>query len=135
MSDRVVVMNHGKIEQIGSPRDLYTRPQTAFVATFIGSMNLFAPERVGGNWRISGQELALPVVPPGKIGVRPERIELNGSGQFPGTVELVTYLGAEQQVLVRVGPDLWTVFVPNQTLVARGDPVQLHVPDDAWILV
>lgn len=135
MSDRVVVMNHGKIEQIGSPRDLYTNPKTQFVATFIGSMNLFTPEKLGNHWRISGHELTLPIQPSNKIGVRPERIELEANGQFKGTVELVTYLGAEQQVLVRVGPDLWTVFVPNQTLVQRGDPVGLRVPDDAWITV
>ena len=136
MSDRVVVMSHGKIEQIGSPRELYTQPKTQFVATFIGSMNLFQPEALGHNrWRISNHELTLPLQPSNKIGIRPERIELDGVGQFKGTVELVTYLGAEQQVLVRVGPDLWTVFVPNQTLVQRGDHVQLRVPDDAWILV
>lgn len=135
MSDRVVVMNQGRIEQIGSPRDLYTRPQTAFVATFIGSMNLFTPEKIPGGFRISGYEVNLPVAPPRQVGVRPERIELNAHGPFSGVVELVTYLGAEQQVLVRVGPDLWTVFVPNQVLVQRGDRVRLSVPDDAWILV
>jgi putative spermidine/putrescine transport system ATP-binding protein len=135
MSDRVVVMNHGKIEQIGSPRELYTQPKTQFVATFIGSMNLFTPEKVGSNWRISSHEISLPIQPSNKIGIRPERIELDRAGQFKGTVELVTYLGAEQQVLVRVGPDLWTVFVPNQTLILRGDHVQLRVPEDAWILV
>lgn len=98
-------------------------------------MNLFTPEKIPGGFRISGHEVALPVTPNGQIGVRPERIELSPHGPFGGVVELVTYLGAEQQVLVRVGPDLWTVFVPNQVLLQRGDRVRLRVPDDAWILV
>lgn len=137
MSDRVVVMNQGHIEQIGSPRDLYTQPKTSFVATFIGSMNLFKPEAAGnGRWKISGQEVNLSIDPKGgKVGVRPERIDLGKTGQLQGTVELVTYLGAEQQVLVRVGPDLWNAIIPNQQIVQRGDAVALHVPDDAWILV
>ncbi|MCS7069413.1 MAG: ABC transporter ATP-binding protein [Meiothermus sp.] len=135
MSDRVVVMNQGRIEQVGTPRELYTRPKSPFVATFVGSMNLFTPEKTPGGYRISGHEVALPAAPAGQVGVRPERVELNPHGSFSGTVELVTYLGAEQQVLVRVGPDLWTVLVPNQVLLQRGDLVRLHVPEDAWILV
>lgn len=140
MSDRVVVMNQGRIEQIGSPRELYTQPRTQFVATFIGSMNLFQAEPLGlGRWRMSGQEVAIPLdlQQTQKLGVRPERIELspNGSGQLEGTVELVTYLGAEQQVLVKVGPDTWTVLVPNRQVIERGDRVRLHIPDDAWIVV
>jgi putative spermidine/putrescine transport system ATP-binding protein len=137
MSDRVVVMNQGKIEQIGSPRDLYTHPQTAFVATFIGSMNLVVPEALSaGRFRVSGQELALPLNPnQHKLGVRPEQITVGNSGQLKGTVELVTYLGAEQQVLIKVGPDLWTALVPNKQVLERGQEVWLQIPDGAWILV
>lgn len=141
MSDRVVVMNQGRIEQIGSPRELYTQPQTQFVATFIGLMNLVKAEPLGlGRWRMSGQEVAIPLdlnVQTQKLGVRPERIELspNGGGELKGTVELVTYLGAEQQVLVKVGPDTWTALVPNHQIIQRGDEVSLHIPADAWIVV
>jgi putative spermidine/putrescine transport system ATP-binding protein len=135
MSDRVVVMNQGRIEQVGTPRELYTRPASAFVATFVGSMNLLTPEKTAGGWRVSGHEVSLPWPPRHQIGVRPERIELNAHGAFAGVVELVTYLGAEQQLLVRVGPDLWTVLVPNQVVVQRGDSVRLHIPEEAWVSV
>jgi len=139
MSDRVVVMNQGRIEQIGSPRDLYTQPKTSFVATFIGSMNLVKPELVrAGNWKVSGQEISLPLdldANVQKLGVRPERITLGANGQLKGVVELVTYLGAEQQVLIKVGGDTWMALAPNHQLIQRGDQVSLNIPDSAWIVV
>jgi putative spermidine/putrescine transport system ATP-binding protein len=101
-------------------------------------MNLLQPQALGtGRYQISGQEVTIPLklAQGQRVGVRPERVGLNGQGQFGGTVELVTYMGAEQQVLVRVGSDTWTVLVPNQQVIARGDAVRLHVPDDAWIVV
>jgi len=58
MADRIVVMNHGVIEQIGTPLDIYRRPATAFVADFIGSMN-FVPGRVEGPGRVRVGGLAL----------------------------------------------------------------------------
>src|SRR5438445_3201891 len=66
MSDHVAVFNEGKIEQVGSPREIYERPQTEFVAGFVGTSNIL--ERAGK-----------------RFSVRPERIELNGSGEA-GTV-------------------------------------------------
>lgn len=136
MSDRVVVLHQGKVEQVGSPRDLYMRPQTAFVATFVGNMNLFSPRPEGSGWRLGGVYMSLPFHPGVRqVGVRPERVALRRSDEGLGLVELVTYLGAEQQVLVRVGSDLWTVLVSNQFQVGRGDRVALEVPEDAWILV
>jgi putative spermidine/putrescine transport system ATP-binding protein len=135
LSDRVAVMNQGRIEQVGSPRDLYLGPRTAFVATFIGQMNLFTPGRDGSGWRLGGLPFDLPFEPTGQqLGVRPERVGLHLSNG-PGAVELVTYLGAEQQVLVRVGRDLWNARVSNQQQLQRGDRVSLEVADDAWIQI
>jgi ABC-type Fe3+/spermidine/putrescine transport system ATPase subunit len=138
MSDRVVVMNKGKIEQLGSPRDLYATPATPFVASFVGAMNFLPAEALGsGKFRVSGAILDLPHLENrnGRLGVRPEVIELSdgSSRALHGVVELVTYLGADQQVLMRVGPDLWEARIPNDQVFARGQTVSLEVPVQAWL--
>src|SRR5436305_6249500 len=113
MSDRIAVMNGGRVEQIGSPREIYEHPRTAFVADFIGSLNAldvkvdelvggFAVSRIGEHERI-----IVPVgdgVRPGdtlRIAVRPERIQIaadggppsNGGSRLDGTIEKIVYLG------------------------------------------
>jgi putative spermidine/putrescine transport system ATP-binding protein len=138
MSDRVVVMNKGKIEQLGSPRDLYATPATPFVASFVGAMNFLPAEALGSSkFRVSGAVLDLPHLEnrTGRLGVRPEVIELSeGSSQaLHGVVELVTYLGADQQVLVRVGSNLWEARIPNDQVFTRGQTVSLEVPAQAWL--
>jgi multiple sugar transport system ATP-binding protein len=91
MGDRIAVMNEGVLQQIGTPEQLYTKPDNVFVAGFIGSpaMNLVPAEAVGagGNGTIAG--------------FRPEHVEV-GSGRdgitFPARVEVIEYLGDEQLV-------------------------------------
>jgi putative spermidine/putrescine transport system ATP-binding protein len=80
MSDHVAVFNEGRIEQVGSPSDVYARPATEFVAGFVGTSNIL--ER-GGR----------------RFSVRPERIELNGHGE-PATVADVVFVGAFTRILV-----------------------------------
>jgi putative spermidine/putrescine transport system ATP-binding protein len=80
MSDHVAVFNEGRIEQVGSPGDVYARPATEFVAGFVGTSNIL--ER-GGR----------------RFSVRPERIELNGHGE-PATVADVVFVGAFTRILV-----------------------------------
>jgi putative spermidine/putrescine transport system ATP-binding protein len=80
MSDHVAVFNEGRIEQVGSPSDVYARPATEFVAGFVGTSNIL--ER-GGR----------------RFSVRPERIELNGHGE-PATVTDVVFVGAFTRILV-----------------------------------
>ncbi len=80
MSDHVAVFNEGKIEQVGSPNEVYERPATEFVAGFVGTSNIL--ERDGK-----------------RFSVRPERIELNGNGE-PGVVVDVIFVGAYTRILV-----------------------------------
>jgi ABC-type Fe3+/spermidine/putrescine transport system ATPase subunit len=131
MSDRVVVMNAGHIEQIGSPRDLYTAPATPFVAAFVGAMNFTTLE----GERVAGQNVRLEGLRAGRYGVRPEAITLHDDGLegLRGTVELVTYLGADQQVILRVGPETWSARVPNDQTWTRGQTVRLEIPGHAWL--
>jgi len=80
MSDHVAVFNNGRIEQVGSPREVYERPTTEFVAGFVGTSNIL--ERNGR-----------------RFSVRPERIELEGSGE-PATIADVVFVGAFTRLLV-----------------------------------
>ena len=80
MSDQVAVFNEGRIEQVGSPQEIYRRPETEFVAGFVGTSNIL--ERNGR-----------------RFSVRPERIRLNGNGE-PGVVSDVVFVGAFTRVRV-----------------------------------
>ncbi len=126
MSDRVAVFNHGKIEQMASPAELYERPKTAFVAGFVGISNLVAGELAR---RIAGSD--------GPVSVRPEKIHLEpAAGRIPdqaqsaaGRVESILYLGASTRYLVQFdGGGELTVLLPNRDAhfePAQGDPVRL----------
>ena len=102
LADRIVVFNDGRLEQVGSPMDLYERPANRFVAGFIGApaMN-FLPVRVtDGQLHVAGMA-PLPV-PPGKeaaaeLGVRPEHLAVadGATADIAGEVELIERLGAE----------------------------------------
>ncbi len=105
MADRIVVMNHGMIEQIGSPEEVYRRPATAFVADFVGTMTFFdsvvaGADRIGLGTRSLRVASALPAPgTPIRIGLRPEEVRIRGVE--PGdenTVEVVVrdleFLGA-----------------------------------------
>src|SRR2546423_12059146 len=81
MSDHVAGFNEGRIEQVGSPSEIYERPATEFVAGFVGSSNIL--ERNGR-----------------RVSVRPERIILNGHGD-PATIEDVVFVGSFRRILVR----------------------------------
>ena len=117
MSDRIAVMNDGRVEQTGSPREIYERPRTAFVADFIGSLNaldLRIDELVGENavMRLGDDErIVVPVGAghrPGetiRIAVRPERVQiepsgsplLDGGSRLEGTIAELVFLGMYTQ--------------------------------------
>ncbi len=119
MSDRIAIMNKGYIEQIGSPKDIYELPASAFVAGFIGTSNVIVR---GGRTQ----------------SLRPERLQLlhagdptpAGANAEPGTVSDVVYLGMVTRIYVRLnsGDNLIAVrtndaSADNSTSVAPGDPV------------
>jgi spermidine/putrescine transport system ATP-binding protein len=131
MSDRIAIMNRGRVEQVGEPEDVYERPATTFVAGFIGVSNLI-PATVAGSGRVRlelGPELpgATGDLASGERGyavVRPEklRVELAGDGasgasglpRVEGVVESSLYLGTATQIVVDLGGDVrMTVLVPN----------------------
>ena len=113
MADKIVVLNAGRVEQVGSPLNLYNHPDNLFVAGFIGSpkMNL-----------LGGAEAAKHGAT--TIGVRPEHVEV-GSGPWTGTVALAEHLGSDTFLKVNAG-DLGTMTVraSGEVRVNYGDTIQ-----------
>jgi spermidine/putrescine transport system ATP-binding protein len=145
ISDRIVVMNRGHIEQVASPAELYDRPASRFVAGFIGTMNLM-PASVTSvvdqqvSLDVAGWSLTVPVsgnsVPgvgqPITIGIRPEDILLSdreGEGVLTGKASAVVFHGKSLRLRVEVGPDVSiSVDVPRQgenAAVSAGENVCL----------
>ncbi len=111
LAQRMIVMNAGRMEQIGTPDEVYHRPATTFVASFIGSppMNLITGRADGARFSTGGQTLTLPVAAPRAgeliLGLRPEHTELSQSATtgWPLQVEALEMLGAERLVYGRLG--------------------------------
>jgi spermidine/putrescine transport system ATP-binding protein len=151
MSDRLAVMNGGRIEQIGAPQDVYETPETLFVADFLGVSNLMDATGRGsvdgrcrveiGRFELDAGGGSSDVTGPAKVVIRPERVELEpheadlGPNRLPGMVERVVYVGSAVQVLVRVatGETLQALVTNTGTELPyeQGTPVQLHMPVEA----
>jgi spermidine/putrescine transport system ATP-binding protein len=135
MADTIAVMNQGKIEQLGSPEELYERPTTAFVAGFLGASNLL-PGTVEGPdaVRLETGELVRADVNgrTGRVaaGVRPEKITLGaggGANELPGTISETAYIGVATQVGVRTGAGIVQVFAQNLDAGGRVPPPGTNV--------
>jgi spermidine/putrescine transport system ATP-binding protein len=141
MSDRIAVMRHGKIEQLGAPEDLYERPATTFVAGFLGISNLLDGEIVGRSGELIDVKLedGTVVRAPGngkasgasvRIGVRPEKLRVGAASSdgtpgaeetnaLEGTVIDASYIGVSTQYLVNT-PNGHTLTVYAQNLETSG---------------
>jgi multiple sugar transport system ATP-binding protein len=129
LADRIVVMNAGRIEQIGSPMELYNDPANLFVAGFIGSpqMNFIEADKLG----LTGART---------IGIRPEHLTLSTTnGDWSGSAVHVEHLGADTNVYVeteRAGTITVRAFgevrlEPGATVHLRAEPKFLYRFDDA----
>jgi sn-glycerol 3-phosphate transport system ATP-binding protein len=125
LAQRMIVMNAGRVEQIGTPEEVYERPASTFVASFIGSppMNLIEGTVSGNQFMLDmgTKSMALPLpggtaAPMQKVvlGIRPEHMSTTASG-WTLNVEMVEMLGAERLVYGKLG---------NQLLIVRADPAQ-----------
>jgi putative spermidine/putrescine transport system ATP-binding protein len=129
MSDRLAVFNHGRIEQVGTPADVYERPATPFVAGFVGTSNL-----------LSGTVAEHLVGAPGLYTVRPEKIRLAGPGSevaadeiaADGRVRSVVYLGSDTRYIVALDAGTELVVTEQnlatssmEALAAQGRAVRL----------
>ena len=139
LADRICLMNEGRIEQLGTPEEIYERPRNAFVAEFIGISNLM-PGRIE-NARIATAEGPLPLPAgctrqdgaTGVLVIRPEKIMLCAAGEalLCGAVEETIYAGAETKLLVRLrGGSLMTVRRQSGPRIGIGENVSLRWDKD-----
>ena len=138
MADRIVVLDHGRIEQIGTPAEVYRSPQTAFVAGFIGTppMNLLAAEAADGALRLAdGSVLVIAAAAATgqalRLGIRPEAIGLDGTGEgavLDATVAAVEDLGSHRLIHLHGGPLRLRAVCTGPRGYHRGDSVRLTLP-------
>jgi putative spermidine/putrescine transport system ATP-binding protein len=152
MSDRIVVMSEGRVEQIGSPFEIYNHPRTRFVASFVGTLNILSAQVVdpaGGILALDGQHITAARGVAGSregetraVALRPEALSLNGTGgqrnRLAGTVEEVGFLGSVVRVRVRFSDSavsLDTFNNPNAQPPKHGDAVTVSfAPEDLLVL-
>ena len=130
MADQVILLREGKVEQDGSPEDLYTRPATAFTARFVGTppMNVLTLADAGSAGVVAGTDG--PPVLAGRgaellLGVRPEDIDLAPSGGLPAVVTTIEYLGADSIVSCTVGGQQLAVRAPRRVEYPMGARIHL----------
>ncbi|MDX6561904.1 MAG: spermidine/putrescine transport system ATP-binding protein [Gaiellales bacterium] len=147
MSDRVAVMNGGRVEQSGPPQEIYEEPATLFVADFLGVSNLVGAEAAGQDGRacvlrvgdvpMRAEQGDLTARGAVKAMIRPERVRVEphgtpGENRLPGLVEHLVFLGSFREVRVRLlGGALVTAIQPNdgsEPPYEQGTPVSVHLP-------
>ena len=148
LADRVVIMNAGRIEQIGTALEVYSKPANIFVASFIGSpaMNIFpstlSASDAGPAIELGDARVRLPDGAPGKgdvlVGLRPEHLLLDPDGPISARVLYVEPMGAQTQLAVQAGGRELvvvcagtTVPSPGQDIRLRVDPNLIHIFDPA----
>jgi ABC-type sugar transport system ATPase subunit len=133
MADKIVVLNAGRIEQVGAPMELYNRPASEFVAGFIGApaMNFLPASLREGQVDVDG--IALGAAPAGtvKLGIRPEHLVLRpaNQGQLSATVSLTETLGGDAYLYVRLsGGQTLVVRAEGDTALDHGAEIGLDLP-------
>ncbi len=141
MSDKIIIMNEGKIQQIGSPIDIYNEPENAFVADFIGESNIvdgimhedYLVSFAGGKFECvdSGFSRNEPV----DVVIRPEDIVFTSpeEGMITGVVDTVIFKGVHYEMIVMQGEKEWMVH--STDMVAEGSDVGMRFdPDEIHIM-
>ena len=146
ISDRVAVMERGRVAQFATPRDIYQRPSTHYVARFTGEASEVPVTVVGpatpGRYTVTLN--ATPIVVSGPAGImagatrtmmlRPEAVTIADTG-VPATVQASTFLGATQQCDVRVGGGTVSLLTEPNRPLAPGDAIHIRIdPGLGWML-
>jgi ABC-type Fe3+/spermidine/putrescine transport system ATPase subunit len=135
LSDRVAVMREGRLEQVDTPRGIYERPRTLFVARFVGQGALVPGEARGGLFH---RERPWPVRVEGEgrgyLLLRPEALRVSQEGFLEGQVVLATYLGSLVRLEVEAGGLLLRVDLPPEGAPRAGERVRLALPESAPFL-
>lgn len=142
LGDRIVVINDGIVEQVGTPKEIYSNPNTKFVAEFIGSpqMNLFDCSIKNGIAKIGEAQVNLDNlinINDASIGIRPDDIQITDSGKFESKANLVEYLGSDMIIYSSIGGQDFSCKLSSKIDVKAGDnfkfditPSSIHVFDN-----
>jgi sn-glycerol 3-phosphate transport system ATP-binding protein len=137
MADRIIVMNSGKIEQIGTPAEVYHNPASTFVASFMGAppMNLLKGQAENGTVRLGQTEVGQydGYSGPVTVGIRPEDLVPDTQGALRIEIQIIEELGAHRLLHGQLGDEAVTVHVGKDTDIAPG-PLNLSVKDGAQSL-
>jgi len=143
LGDRIVVINNGIVEQVGTPKDIYSKPNTKFVAEFIGSpqMNIFNCKIDNGIAKIDNNSINLNKsinVDDASIGIRPDDIQISDSGSISCKANLVEYLGSDMIIYSNMGDQEFSCKLSSKIDVKAGDefkfdiqPSLIHVFDNS----
>lgn len=141
MSDKIMIMNHGEIQQIGSPTDIYNEPENAFVADFIGESNIF-DGLMHKDYSVEFAGRMFPCVDKGfgemasvDVVIRPEdvRIVLEDEGMLSGIVKSVVFKGVHYEMVIKTSDDEWMVH--STSMETEGSRVGIKIsPDDIHIM-
>jgi multiple sugar transport system ATP-binding protein len=134
MADKIVVMNAGRVEQIGTPLELYDHPSNLFVATFMGSpaMNILPAKITDTGINVAGianlpSKLAMPAGTEISYGIRPDDIAIGGEGSVPAEVLVVEPTGSETHVTARLARHEITIVSKERLSVRPGEKVMLNL--------
>ena len=145
MSDRLAVMNAGRIVQIGTPRQVYEEPADNYVADFLGAANLMEVEVVSvgalriGDFALTSRRCEAPAGTAHAV-IRPERVRIEthgsaGENRVPAMVERVVFLGSATEVLLRLAPGIQVQALMqndgSRADLTQGTPVNVYLPPDA----
>lgn len=150
LSDRIVVMSEGRIEQVGAPFAIYNFPQTRFVASFVGTLNIVnatVVDAAQGQVQIDGQTITLAQAitgisngAPATVALRPEALSLEdvGGNQLSGRVENISFLGSIVRIQIRLHEALLSLDEfnnPHLTLPQIGEAVVIHFSPEAGLVL
>jgi putative spermidine/putrescine transport system ATP-binding protein len=145
LSDRIAVLSAGRIEQLGTPREIYEHPSTRFVADFIGASTVLRARAVGpdhvtvGGTRLRIGGVALQPGAEVELAIRPERVRLaSGAGDnvLDARIDGLVYQGAQTELTARLDDGqrvLVFVTEPTAMPLALGQMVRVHLPADAFM--
>ena len=142
LGDRIVVINNGIVEQVGTPKEIFSKPNTRFVAEFIGSpqMNLFNCKIENGIAKFGDNQIKLDNnlnIENASIGIRPDDIQINENGQYSSIANLVEYLGSDMIIYSNIGNQDFSCKLSSNVTLKAGDnfkfdvkPSTVHVFDN-----
>ena len=138
LSDRMMVMDMGNVQQVGTPTELYNKPKNRFVHSFLGQSNFTECEIRDGKVFVQGGDQALPVdAPAGEKGAivlatRPNTIDINKEDGYRAVIAKRIFLTDFTEYLVDVGDQILRVQTPHRNVFRQGDTCFLRFPSPMW---